>query len=401
MPLRLLTIDDDPHMGKLTSRIGQQMEYVCRSVTDPRHVLDTVREFDPTVILLDLQMSDVDGVEWLRQLAAQSCRARICLMSGVDHRILQTAKRLGEALQLDMGPLLAKPFDLDTLRKCLAPIAAEQALPLVHGLLPSHVITQEELQRAIDHRQMQVRYQPQVALTTNNIVGVEALARWLHPQQVVVPPQAFISLAESTGLIHPLTDLLLHQICADMVHWPKAMNHLQMSVNLSARLLNDITLPDRLAHVITGYGLPIHRFTWEITETWAVNPGPTSLDILTRLRIKGFQLSIDDLGTGHSSLEQLYALPYSELKIDRQFIDACVRNGEAALIVQSIIQLGSGLGISVVAEGIEDAETYHFLRRWRGLVGQGYHISKPLMNADWLTWFDHYEVSATGWPKIP
>ncbi len=386
MALRLLTIDDDPHMGRLTSRVGQQLNYECQSVTEAKEVLGAVRAFQPTVILLDLQMQGVDGVEWLRQLAAQSCRARICLMSGVDHRVLQTAKRLGEALLLDMGPMLHKPFELDALRRCLE-LPTEPPAPAVSGLLPTHPITQEELQRAIDGRQMRVRYQPQLALTTQNVVGVEALARWLHPQRAMVSPQAFIGLAESTGLIHPLTDLLLHQICADMVSWPATMNHLQMAVNLSALLLNDITLPDRLAQVVSGYGLPLHRFTWEITESWAVNPGPMSLDILTRLRLKGFQLSIDDLGTGHSSLEQLYALPYSELKIDRQFIDGCTHNSEAALIVQSVIQLGSGLGVSVVAEGIENLETYRFLQRWRGLVGQGYFISPPLTHEDWLAWF--------------
>jgi diguanylate cyclase (GGDEF)-like protein len=231
-----------------------------------------------------------------------------------------------------------------------------------------------DLRDAIDRDHFACYYQPIVSLATGATIAVEALARWRHPQQGLLPPSEFIDLAEQTGLIEPLTMLLLDKALGE---WPSADGRVELpiAVNLSTRHLRDPNLPERIADVLARRGLQASRLILEITENVIMSDPARSIASLTRLHDMGVTLALDDFGTGYSSLSYLRRLPLDELKIDRSFVMGMAAEGDA--IVRATIELAHNLGLTVVAEGVESAATYERLRDLGCDAGQGNFISAP------------------------
>jgi EAL domain-containing protein (putative c-di-GMP-specific phosphodiesterase class I) len=222
-----------------------------------------------------------------------------------------------------------------------------------------------------------VAYQPKVDCRTSGLVGFEALARWQHPVAGPIKPTQFIPFVEANGLI----DLLTTQIFDQAVRWASATlpdPSLSVSVNLSVMSLSDLGLADRLAATCTGAGVDPAQVVIELTETSAMRDPVAALDILTRLRMKGFHLALDDFGTGYSSLVQLARLPFSEIKIDQSFVAGLSRSRESRTIVNATIQLGHSLGLRVTAEGVEDRESFEVLGELGCDLAQGYYIARPM-----------------------
>jgi len=249
-----------------------------------------------------------------------------------------------------------------------------------------------ELRHAIDRDQLLLHYQPEIDFTTRRVRGVEALARWQHPEHGFIPPDQFIPSAEQTGLIKPLTRWVLDVALRQCEAWRRAGIRLDMAVNLSARNLHDPQLPDQVAELLKTYGVAPTVLKLEITESAIMADAGRAMDILTRLRDIGVRLSIDDFGTGYSSLGYLDRLPVDEVKIDRSFTMDLLGNGNGAMIVPCTIDLGHRLGLRVVAEGVEDQEVWDRLAALGCDAAQGYHMSRPLPAealAHWLresTW---------------
>ncbi|WP_062290107.1 putative bifunctional diguanylate cyclase/phosphodiesterase [Demequina phytophila] len=235
-----------------------------------------------------------------------------------------------------------------------------------------------DLRTALDTGELHVVYQPQYDLTDGRAVAVEALVRWRHPERGPVRADEFIPLAENSGLIFPVTAFVLETALAQLARWHASGRNLRMSVNLSARHLSDQGLPQQVAAALTRHGVPASSLVLEVTET-AILSDPARADlVLHALRRLGVSIAIDDYGTGNASLSYLRRLEIDELKIDRSFVSNIGADHHDLIIVRSTIALALALDLRVVAEGIEDAETVTALRGLGHVIGQGYHLGRPV-----------------------
>jgi diguanylate cyclase (GGDEF)-like protein len=234
-----------------------------------------------------------------------------------------------------------------------------------------------ELRAAIDDRALEVHYQPKVDLETREVTGVEALVRWSHPELGAIAPNEFVPLAEQTGLIKPLTVAVLEAALMQAARWRDDGMPLPVSVNLSARSLLDVALPGEVAGLLEHFGVDASLLALEITESSIMTDPVRALEVLTSLDAMGVRLSIDDFGTGYSSLAYLKRLPVDELKIDRGFVTTMTEDRADAFIVRCAVDLGRNLGLRIVAEGVEDAETVEALCALGCTEAQGYYFSRP------------------------
>ncbi len=253
-----------------------------------------------------------------------------------------------------------------------------------------------ELQSALDDGQLVVHYQPKVSVATQRATGAEALVRWEHPRQGIVPPSDFIPIAEQTGLIHALTDFVIGQALAECTRWSAQGHDISVSVNLSPRTLLDPDFPAFVEEQLDRAGLQPHRLVLEITETMIMADPERSRQGLAELRRLGVKLSVDDYGTGHSSLSYLKQLPINEMKIDKSFITNMSEDHSDAVITRSTVDLAHRLGLTVVAEGVETAETARLLASIGCDEAQGYYFSRPMSSASFLAWLDRH--AGRSWP---
>ena len=247
-----------------------------------------------------------------------------------------------------------------------------------------------------------MHYQPKAVLATDAIESFEALVRWQHPRRGLVSPAEFIPLAEQTGLIVDLTDVVLRAALTECRRWRDA-GHTDMSVavNMSPRVLHDDDLPGRLATMLADTELDTGALTLEITESDLMADPARAVELLQLLSDMGIKLSVDDLGTGYSSLAYLKRLPVHEVKIDRSFVMNMQTDPDDAAIVEAVVALGQRLGKRVVAEGIEDAETYAALRDMGCDVAQGYWLSRPMPAAEVAGWLEARAAAAgAGVPNL-
>lgn len=241
-----------------------------------------------------------------------------------------------------------------------------------------------ELRRALEGGELVLHYQPKVDLRSGVVVGVEALVRWNHPTRGLLPPDTFIPLAERTGLIQPLTSFVLSEAVRQVAEWRRSGLDLTVSINLAAPNLTDLDLPFQIFQVLNANQVPASALEIEITETTVMSDVLHTTAVVAELSRLGVGLSIDDFGTGHSSLAKLRSLPISEIKLDKSFVGHMIDQRDDDIIVRSTIDLGRNLGLRVVAEGVEDAQTAQRLRDYACDVMQGYWCGRP-QPADLLT----------------
>ncbi len=253
---------------------------------------------------------------------------------------------------------------------------------------PSRLSLIGQLRGAIDRRELVLYYQPQVAVSGGEIVGVEALVRWQHPELGLVPPDEFIPLAQETGLIKPLTRYVLEEALSQCRTWMDEGRPMRVAVNLAMRNLIDAGFPDEVAELLERFGVPVNLLEFEITENAIVSDPWRTQAVLERLGEMGVRLSIDDFGTGYSSLGYLKRLPIDEIKIDRSFVASMASSPDDAVIVRSTIDLGRNLGLQVVAEGVETADVLHRLAGLGCDLAQGFYLSKPVPAAELASWLD-------------
>jgi len=370
---KLLVIDDQVDLCEFISEAASAIGFETCAVTEPEAFRQAVHEFQPTVVVLDLQMPGADGIELLRYLGERGSKAQVLVASGMDQRVLATAEQIGRAQGLSMLGALQKPIllaDLEaTLRRCL------------RGEAP---ITPETLALALDKREIQVHYQPKATRVAPGrwiVEGVEALARWHHPVLGFVSPVRFIPLAEKNGLIRRLTEQVLETSLLQCREWDAAGLNLTVAVNLSPQLLNDLSFPDHVARMAAQVGADARRIIFEVTESAAMFDPGTTMDVLTRMRVKNFGLSIDDFGTGYSSLKQLYLMPFSELKIDTSFVRDIFAHEDARTMVETMVLLAHKLRLTACAEGVETQEVLDFLDGVECDRAQGYFIGRPMTGA--------------------
>ncbi|WP_121969914.1 EAL domain-containing response regulator [Leptolyngbya sp. BC1307] len=393
---RLLILDDDPMTGETIQRIAEFAGLEVYFTPDPDRFFALLHDWQPTHIALDLVMPTMDGMEVMARLAKLSCRAKIIITSGVGSRVLDAAGRSAAEHGLDIAGVLAKPFSPPQLREMLLGQISTAPPPPTVAIAPSEPpeITLTDLHRALDRQEFVLAYQPKVLCTTGELAGVEALVRWAHPSYGLLPPGRFIPLAESCDLIDPITDQVIDQalawfgsLCVGATQLsPTTRDRLMLSVNISARTLTNSALFERVRERCEAHRVDPTRLIFELTETSAMDDPVASLDLLTRLRMIGFHLSIDDFGTGFSSMLQLVRLPFSEIKVDKSFVMTAMTSPESRTVVKFIVDLGHSLGLRCTAEGVEDAEILDYLNHIGCDLAQGYHIARPLSGQDFWPW---------------
>jgi EAL domain-containing protein (putative c-di-GMP-specific phosphodiesterase class I) len=242
-----------------------------------------------------------------------------------------------------------------------------------------------DLELAIERQALTLAFQPKIEIATGRMVGVEALARWDHPAIGEIGPSTFVPLAERFGSIDALTDWVIDAALRQWTDWRDQGLVTNLALNISALTLRDVHFPDHLDRMCRFHGVPCERITLEVTEG-ATQHVIRLLDTLTRFRIKGIGLSLDDFGTGYSSLLQLRQLPYTELKIDQSFVKDAVESRESRLIIRAVVDLAHGLGLTAIAEGVEDDDTLALLGDLGCDHGQGFFICRPLRGAEIVPW---------------
>ncbi len=381
---KLIVIDDEIDLACFVSDVATQAGFDVEQYSNAGIFKDKyTRHAD--VIVLDLIMPGVDGIEIIRYLAEIKCDALLILMSGFDSGVLHSAQTLASEQGLNFSGSLSKPFRANELSELLNGLYITPNDPHRNNNIEPPSV--EELRDAISNNELVVYYQPKVGLNNKAVNAVEALVRWQHPVHGLIGPDLFVPTAEQNGLIDELTWIVLEQAMAQCLFWRDQGMVMQLAVNMSAKTLKELDLPERMGQIIQKYDLEPSQLILEITETALMQELVKSLDILTRLRMRGFNLSIDDFGTGYSSLVQLHRAPFSEIKIDRSFVSEMETDSEAAAIVETIIMLGHKLNMKTVAEGVETLSCQKKLAELGCDQAQGYLFSRPLPADKVFSWF--------------
>lgn len=376
----LLVIDDDIDVCEYVCHVSEICNYNSSYINNASKIDDAL-ENSPNIIVLDLVMPNMDGIEVLRMLSDKKIDSGIILSSGFDQRVLKSAAMLANELGLNILGLLNKPFRLDEIKALLE----KQQLFSPSKNSSSFQVDLEKIDVAIKQNQFQVYFQPKINLATGNIVGCEALTRWIHPEAGMIPPINFIPFAEQSGQINEITRIVIEQGLEMLNNLDSVGYKLRLAINVPANLLVDIGFTDKLMEKLNNSNIDADAIIIEVTESDVMNELSSGLDVVTRLRMKGVHLSIDDFGTGHSSMERLATIPFTELKLDKSFIDALTDDSTRKIIISSI-KLGHELGMSVIAEGVEDIETYQDLQSLGCDEVQGYFIAKPMPPHEFIEW---------------
>jgi diguanylate cyclase (GGDEF)-like protein/PAS domain S-box-containing protein len=249
----------------------------------------------------------------------------------------------------------------------------------IFSRLEKHHALEQELGTALEQGQFALHYQPQIELRSGRLIGVEALIRWHHPVRGMVAPLDFIDVAEKSGLIQPIGKWIIAQACRDIRHWAgQGLAHVRVALNLSLRQLQEQNFLAHFLAIVEASGVPHDCLEWEITESTMMRNPEVVLGFMRSCRERGIRFAIDDFGTGHSSLGLLNNLPVDKIKIDKSFVDGIAREGSVQVILASVIGMARRLGLSVVAEGVEEREQLEFLQQINCDAVQGYYFSRPL-----------------------
>jgi len=391
--LDILVVDDESFMLKLVTRILSKLggENIT-TASSGEEALELVESMPrhPDIILTDLNMPGMDGIELIRHIAEKGFKGGIIFFSGEDERVLTTVGDLARAHDLDVLGTLAKPVTPPALEALL------RKFELVKTAGTRGAFSQlplEELKAGIQSDQLVVFYQPKVSVQTRQLLGVEALVRWQHPEHGLMGPGAFVPMAEEAGLIDELTDEVFVKAMKQGGIWRKQGHDLKVSVNVSVDSLVRLDLPEWVVKNAAEHGMDPANVVLEVTETKLMADLKKPLEILTRLRIKGISLSIDDFGTGHSSMEQLKRIPFTELKVDRAFVFGACNDPATRAILESSVTLGKSLNMTIVAEGAETREDWDLVKSLGVDLVQGYFVAKPMPGPELIDWYNTWAAS--------
>ncbi|SEF63589.1 EAL domain, c-di-GMP-specific phosphodiesterase class I (or its enzymatically inactive variant) [Bryocella elongata] len=392
---RVLIIDDDCDLGRFVADVVEQMGLRTTLTSSAAEFLHALSP-DVGLIILDLVLPKVDGVELLRLLNRQGCTASLIVMSGLGVRIMESAEELAMALGLKIVGHIAKPFRRSDLEAMIsryeASVASERTFKTEGGPCsePEDCLDQE-FERALIQHEFIPHFQPQIDLATGVMVGIEALVRWQHPRLGVLPPARFLDRMESAGLMERLNWEVVAQSLAALQRMAQISDVTPtLSINVTASSLRDLSFPDTLAILLERYRISTDRIILEITEGGLIEELSSTLDVLTRLRMKGIGLSVDDFGTGYAMMQQLRHIPANELKIDRSFVSRLPQSSADRVLVQTTIEMGHALGMRVVAEGVETEDQLAALRLDGCDFAQGYLFSRPLPEHELVGWMTQY-----------
>jgi EAL domain-containing protein (putative c-di-GMP-specific phosphodiesterase class I)/ActR/RegA family two-component response regulator len=377
--LKILIVDDDPPILKLISRflhnLGVRFITTAGNGNEGLVILDS-GEAQYDIVLCDLNMPEMDGIHFLRCLADRNFPGGLAFLSGEDERMLETAFELAKACKMNcLGTISKTQLNQDILLDILDNFGSLEALsPSTRPKL----ITEEEFRSGLANDAIDLYYQPKVMVSNGNICGVEALARWKHDQRGILSPICFISVAEDIGMIDALTYKVYKIAIKQLADWRRQGMDLDMSINVSINTFSTPDFPAYLVNTARDYAVDHTKIILEITESEAMADAITCLEILMHLRMKRFGLSVDDFGTGHSSLTKLKQIPFTELKIDRTFVNDAINKPSSRAILESSVELARKFKMKIVAEGVETREDWNLVKELGCDYAQGYYCARPM-----------------------
>ena len=386
----VLVVDDDlvvlQQVKTMLGALGMREVITAINGLEASKVL-AERGSEIEVLVCDLSMPLMDGVELIRQVGRTGFKGGLILISGADEKIISTVNKLAVLQGVRVLGQLQKPVSAAQLASLLAHAADLPALQRQAASGP--VVSKEAIKAAMIAQEFSVWFQPKVDALSLQAVGIEALARWQLPDGKFIPPDSFITVAERDGLIGELSRLLVSISLSEAAKLFAAGFPLKVAINLSGTWLNDLNLPDFILSNTLAAGLRATDVILEVTETGVMEDLTTALDVLSRLRLKGFGLSIDDFGIGYSSFEQLGRIPFTEMKLDRSFVNKGVEDAAARAILESSMDMAHKLSLSTVAEGVETELDLKLVRSLGCDLVQGYLIAKPMPVTDLIVWLDN------------
>lgn len=387
---KLLVVDDENDVCEFVKYVATKAGYDVISIDDPC-IFEEKYSDEISIIVLDITMPEMDGVELIRYLSTVNSKAGLILMSGFDAGVLHSTKELAVGRGLNVHGVLEKPIMIADLESLLCRRNENKDKPAdeVAVCVPVSV---DELRQAIKNDQIINYYQPLVDMQSSFVICMEALVRWQHPTKGMILPDDFIGLAEDSDLILELTYKIIDKALKDCARWKSEGIIMQVAVNISIKALIDLNFPDYLQAKLNENSLDPSQLIIEMTETAFSDDISHVLDIMTRIRMKGIHLSIDDFGTGYSSIQMLHRGPFDELKIDRTFICGVVNDQGADLIVETTINFSKKMKMSVVAEGVETQEVWDYLVKNGCEKAQGYFISRPVAADEIPNWLIEWEL---------
>ncbi|HVS76603.1 MAG TPA: EAL domain-containing response regulator [Steroidobacteraceae bacterium] len=339
----------------------------------------------PGLLIIDLEMPTMDGPELLSALGGRGTRAPIILASSRERALMNSVQDMGTALGLRIVGALQKPLTLASLAALLQN-KLHDAVESKGPAGPRSSVDPESLRAALARGDISVHYHPQVEIDTGRIRGVEALARWHDAKHGWIAPDIFIPVAEQHGLIRELTLHVMDAAMRQTALWSRHGLDLSIAINLSPILLERGELVQEISELQQRHGLRADQIVLEVTESSLLRDLAIALGVLTRLRLRGFRLSLDDYGTGFSSMQQLARIPFTELKIDRTFVHGAHERDSLQVILRSALEMASQLGIETVAEGVESLQDWRLLRQYGCKLAQGWLLAKAMPGAELEGW---------------
>ena len=336
------------------------------------------------VMLCDLNMPGMDGMALIRSLSETQASTALIIVSSAERALISSVEAMAQAYGVTVLGAIEKPVTRKKVEALLEhrSSVADAALPWESATELGAGETAEGMRR----NEFETFFQPKVDVRTRELKGAEALARWRHPRYGLVHPKSFMPALETAGLIDELTWRVARNAVDACREWRDAGFDVSVAINLSVSSLEDLTFADAMADFVQGSGLEPNCVILEITESAAARELGKKLETLARLRMKGFGLSIDDYGTGYSSMQRLQRVPFTELKIDQGFVKAAVTQPSSRALVESSVLIASKLGINAVAEGVETQAEWEMLLALGCPMAQGYYIAQAMEAPHFIEW---------------
>ncbi|MEH6418389.1 EAL domain-containing response regulator [Pseudomonas sp. CGJS7] len=369
--LSVLVVEDHGFQRRMALRLLAELGIDrLHEAADGARALALLRELaqPPDVVMVDLDMPGMDGIEFIDHLAREHLARSILVVSALDAALLHTVQTMARACGLRVLDAVPKPLTKAKLYKALDSLRQTKADEEPPDPGEIHL---DQVQTALSNGQIVPWFQPQVELSNGRVIGVEALARWRRSDGRVVLPHYFVPVLAGARLLDQLTERMLAQACRWKREWDRAGLRLKLSVNVSASTLDDVGAADRYQRIVREAGVDPGEIVLELTESSLMADPARGLAVLARLRLKGFGLSIDDFGTGWSSLSQLSQVPFTELKIDQEFVAGATAQPRKRAVVEASLDLARKLGLDAVAEGVETVEDWQMLAELGCAIAQG------------------------------
>jgi len=379
--LNYLVIEDDDFqrdvIKDLLGRTGARTIKEARTGTEALSILKDIESSSIDIILCDLNMPEMDGMEFLRHVGNSYSSIATIIMSALDGALIESVRKMATAYGIYLLGAIEKPLTHDhleslvSLYKCRDQKKKKESSNGIKFSLG-------EILGGLTRGEFLPFFQPKIEMSTGTLIGAEALARWIHPQHGIVAPYAFIEPLERSGNIDILTFVMLEEAtkAGKLIH--ESGHPISISINLSLTSLADSNLADKITQLVANSGLDPKYIILEITETAAMTEMAPALENLARLRMKGFGLSIDDYGTGYSSMQQITRIAFTELKIDQSFVREMITSHVSKVLIQSSNEMATKLQLKCTAEGVETQKDWEQLKEMKCDLGQGYFIAKPM-----------------------